>query len=184
MRTIVTLTGASGSGKTTLCKALLPEINAVEIISYTTRQPRIGEEDGETYHFVTDAEFNDLTRIEETEYAGNRYCLAEDALQAIPENGIGILVVDQHGVSCLHNYCTSHPDKYRLLPFFLCVEERVSKERMLARGDSAKSVAVRLKQHEERQEYCPQNAGLYSRVLCSDTYTDLQNNIGIIKEFL
>ncbi|MGQ0656407.1 MAG: guanylate kinase, partial [Betaproteobacteria bacterium] len=52
----------SGGGKTSLTRALVPRlaergIAATISISYTTRAPRPGEQDGVHYHFVDDAQF-------------------------------------------------------------------------------------------------------------------------------
>lgn len=52
----------SGGGKTSLTRALLPKLAerglaAVISVSYTTRAPRPGEQDGVHYHFVDDVEF-------------------------------------------------------------------------------------------------------------------------------
>jgi len=52
------LSAPSGAGKTTLCAALRrlhPEL--AYSISYTTRRPRQGEQDGEDYHFISKEEF-------------------------------------------------------------------------------------------------------------------------------
>ena len=47
------ITAASGAGKTSLVRAMLEADKRIKLsISYTTRQPRAGEENGEDYHFV------------------------------------------------------------------------------------------------------------------------------------
>jgi len=52
------ITAASGAGKTSLVRAMLEADKRIKLsISYTTRQPRPGEEDGQDYHFVDDATF-------------------------------------------------------------------------------------------------------------------------------
>ena len=50
---IYAIIGKAGSGKDFILKKLLRNINAKEIISYTSRPPREGEVDGKNYHFVT-----------------------------------------------------------------------------------------------------------------------------------
>lgn len=61
----------SGGGKTSLCRALLrrrPELTYS--ISYTTRKPRNGEENGIDYHFITEAAFKQrMARDEWCEWA-------------------------------------------------------------------------------------------------------------------
>src|SRR5215510_1731697 len=52
------LSAPSGAGKTTLFRQLLATIpNLSPSISYTTRDPRVGEVDGQDYHFVNEAHF-------------------------------------------------------------------------------------------------------------------------------
>jgi guanylate kinase len=68
----------SGAGKTTLVRLLLEQEVSVRLsISYTTRAPRPGEENGREYHFVDAAEFQAmLARQEFLEWAevhGNFY---------------------------------------------------------------------------------------------------------------
>lgn len=46
------LVGRSGTGKTTMAKLLESELGLRRCITYTTRPPRAGEEDGKDYHFV------------------------------------------------------------------------------------------------------------------------------------
>ena len=55
---ILILSAPSGAGKTSLCRELFkifPDMK--ESVSYTTRAPRMGEVEGEAYHFVSRAEF-------------------------------------------------------------------------------------------------------------------------------
>ncbi|HWT14234.1 MAG TPA: guanylate kinase [Patescibacteria group bacterium] len=51
----------SGSGKSTLVNALLAKEPGISLsISYTSRGPRPGEEDGKHYHFVSREKFEDM----------------------------------------------------------------------------------------------------------------------------
>ncbi|HAF53714.1 MAG TPA: guanylate kinase, partial [Thauera sp.] len=51
--TLFIVTAPSGAGKTTLVRGLLQRDPRVQLsISYTTRAPRPGEQDGREYHFV------------------------------------------------------------------------------------------------------------------------------------
>ncbi|HEY3493057.1 MAG TPA: guanylate kinase [Polyangiaceae bacterium] len=51
----------SGAGKTTLASRLLEQVKGLRFsVSHTTRKPRSNERDGEQYHFVSRAEFEDL----------------------------------------------------------------------------------------------------------------------------
>ena len=68
----------SGAGKSTLVNALLARDGAIELsISFTTRAPRPGEQNGREYHFIDVADF--LARrdrgefLESAEVHGNHY---------------------------------------------------------------------------------------------------------------
>jgi len=63
---LIILSSPSGAGKSTLAKALRkwdPQI--VFSVSATTRTPRMGEVDGEDYHFIGRAEFLELVENDE-----------------------------------------------------------------------------------------------------------------------
>jgi guanylate kinase len=58
MTTVFIISAPSGSGKSTLVKRLLSrDPRLLFSVSYTTRPPRNGEVDGESYNFVSRAEF-------------------------------------------------------------------------------------------------------------------------------
>lgn len=59
MSNLVIIVGASGTGKSTLQKNL-EKGGYKKIITYTTRPPREGEQDGIDYHFVDDTTFEDM----------------------------------------------------------------------------------------------------------------------------
>ncbi|RMG00067.1 MAG: guanylate kinase [Nitrospirae bacterium] len=68
----------SGAGKSTLCNRLIKEVEGVIFsVSYTTRSPRKGEQDGVHYHFVTEAAFRNMIEkgefLEWAEVHGNLY---------------------------------------------------------------------------------------------------------------
>jgi guanylate kinase len=75
---LVVITGPSGVGKGTIVKSLLqrhPEFFLS--ISATTRQPRLGEIDGQDYYFLSVEQFQTMIKqselLEWAEYAGNYY---------------------------------------------------------------------------------------------------------------
>jgi guanylate kinase len=78
MTTVFIISAPSGSGKSTLVKHLLANVpNLMFSISHTTRQPRGAEVDGQSYHFVTREEFEEMLAqgefLEWAEVFGNYY---------------------------------------------------------------------------------------------------------------
>ena len=74
---LIVVSGFSGAGKGTLMKALLNRYDYGLSISATTRAPRVGEEDGREYFFLTRERFESMIEqgelIEWAEYVGNYY---------------------------------------------------------------------------------------------------------------
>jgi guanylate kinase len=59
--TLYIVSAPSGAGKTSLVAALLKELEGVVLsVSHTTRKPRLGEVDGQHYHFVSAEQFLDM----------------------------------------------------------------------------------------------------------------------------
>jgi len=75
---LIVISGPSGAGKTSICKALLGGLpDTVWSVSVTTRPPRAGEVDGDSYRFVSHGEFDAQEKagalLESAEYIGHRY---------------------------------------------------------------------------------------------------------------
>ena len=203
---ILTITGASAAGKDSLVDAIMylnKQINLVncksvanlvklfqtrninnsyrELVSHTTRKPRVGEIDGIDYYYIDKAEFDKIEKVESTEYAGNYYCLSADELKKIKD--VGIVIVDKEGVKHIHKYVEEHSDEYIHLSIFLRINAEQSRNRMIARGDKEESIEKRLKQQEEKNEYSP-NGFDFSIVLESGDEQDFLYNVVYIQEAL
>ena len=75
---LIVVSGFSGAGKGTLMKKLMQDYDNYALsISATTRQPRVGEEDGREYFFKTKDEFEKMIAkdelIEYARYVKNYY---------------------------------------------------------------------------------------------------------------
>ncbi|MDK9716971.1 MAG: guanylate kinase [Trichlorobacter sp.] len=104
---LIVISAPSGAGKTTLCNALVSRFPALkESISYTTRQPRPGEQDGVDYHFVSIEYFKQMIAeegfAEWAEVHGNFYGTAIATLEQSRVDGIDILLdIDCQGARIL-----------------------------------------------------------------------------------
>lgn len=102
MGTLFVISGPSGVGKGTLVKLLLEEDPTLALsVSCTTRHPREGERDGESYFFLSKEEF--LSRrdgggfLEWDEHFGNFYGTPKSfVLQQLKEKSV-ILEIDVKG---------------------------------------------------------------------------------------
>ena len=101
--TLFIVTAPSGAGKTTLVSGLLERDPLVKLsISYTTRAPRAGEEDGRHYHFVDVSTFRQLRDkgefLEWAEVHNNYYGTSKGWLEAQISAGKDILLeIDWQG---------------------------------------------------------------------------------------
>ncbi|HOX27904.1 MAG TPA: guanylate kinase [bacterium] len=68
-RLVLVISGPSGAGKSTVSEALFKDAELFSVlersVSATTRPPRPGEENGVSYHFVTDDEFERMVSVGE-----------------------------------------------------------------------------------------------------------------------
>lgn len=104
---ILILSAPSGAGKTSLCRELFKTFpDMKESISYTTRAPRVGEVDGESYHFVSHELFDRMIAedafAEWAEVHGNKYGTALHTLEDARKNGIDLVLdIDIQGAKTL-----------------------------------------------------------------------------------
>ena len=98
----------SGSGKTSLVQRLMKEVPDLKFsVSYTTREPRLGERDGKEYFFVTEAEFRRMIResafFEHAQVHGHYYGTSEAfVVSELAAGNDVILDVDVQGASQAH----------------------------------------------------------------------------------
>lgn len=105
------ISGPSGTGKGTICEQLLKNDDKIMLsISMTTRKPRQGEVDGESYFFVSRDEFQDKIAnkgfIEYAEVFGNFYGTPKkEVMEALDEGRNVILEIDvQGGIQVKENF--------------------------------------------------------------------------------
>ena len=144
--TLIIITAPSGAGKTTLVRGLLERDPNVQLsISYTTRDPRPGEEQGRDYQFVDVAQFRALRDqgefLEWAEVHGNYYATSKTWLKAQMSAGRDILLeIDWQGAQQVRKVFPEAVGVFVLPPSMDELENRLR-----GRGtDSADVIARRL----------------------------------------
>ena len=117
---IIVLSSPSGAGKTTLVKKLAKNKNFKISVSYTTRVPRISENNGEDYYFVSKDDFKKLIDNNELlEYANvfnNFYGSSKKRVFNILDNGDSVLFdIDWQGT----NQIKEKNLEYKILTIFI-----------------------------------------------------------------
>ncbi|AEK58617.1 MULTISPECIES: guanylate kinase [Acidithiobacillus] len=141
------LSAPSGAGKTSLARALVAEVPGLRTsVSFTTRAPRPGEQDGVDYHFVSKETFAAMAeRGEFLEYAqvhGNSYGTGESWVkQQLFQGADCLLEIDWQGARLVRERLPDYAQSIFILPPSLSTLE----ERLRGRGqDSAEVIARRL----------------------------------------
>ncbi|NLY54754.1 MAG: guanylate kinase [Firmicutes bacterium] len=94
---LLVISGPSGVGKGTICSRLLQKLTDIQFsISVTTRDPRVGEQEGVNYYFVSEEEFMRMRANDEllewAEVFGNFYGTPRYAVQAALDAGKDVLL--------------------------------------------------------------------------------------------
>ncbi len=140
------ITAASGAGKTSLVRALLEHDTQIQLsVSYTTRQPRVGEVNGEHYHFVDEASF--LKMLDENDFLesahvhGARYGTSKTCVNEVLAAGQDlILEIDWQGAAQVRQL---YPEAISI--FILPPSMQELETRLRGRGqDSDEVIAKRL----------------------------------------
>lgn len=133
---IVILVGESASGKTTLARDLQQFEGFSQIVTYTTRPPRNGEQDGVDYHFITDEKFNVMIDnnefVEHASYRGWQYGTAINS--KITEDVV--IVLTPAGARAFRKFAAEHPElELDLFVIYIMVDRRSRLMKLLERGD-------------------------------------------------
>lgn len=160
------ISAPSGAGKTTLCGAIrrrFPDIRYS--VSYTTRAPRAGEQNGIDYHFISQDEFKDrLDRNLWAEWAkvhGNYYGTSAEFLEKIVAAGEDILLdIDVQGA---RQILSRFPESVAI--FIMPPSMAALKDRLTRRGTDAE-VDIERRLKNAVQEMAQQN--LYNHVIIND----------------
>lgn len=143
---LIVLSGPSGVGKSTVIAELLGQRDNIYFsVSYTTRQPRVGEQDGVNYNFVSRPEFErmiaDDELLEYAEYVNNYYGTSLKAIRERLEAGIDVLLdIEVQGAAKVKKSCPEALFIFIIPPSFEELSRRLHKRNT----DSEDVIAGRL----------------------------------------
>lgn len=153
---LIIVSAPSGAGKTTIVAEVLRQLTGVSSsVSYTSRPPRAGEEDGCHYHFITQAEFETMAArgefLEWAEVHGNLYGTSRRAVYELLGSGVDvILTIDVQGAA---NARRAFPDAVSV--FILPPSYETLINRLYTRGTNhSEDLRVRIRNaHHEIEQY-------------------------------
>ena len=159
------ISGASGVGKSTVLKRVMeirPELRFS--VSATTRAPRPGEVDGESYYFVTKEQFEQMiARNEFLEYdahMSNYYGTPVAQMEEKLAKGSVILDIEPNGAFMVR---TARPDV--VLIFIAPPSMEELRRRLISRGDTSEDqIAQRL----DRAVWEMEQSAKYDYVVVND----------------
>ena len=175
---LVILSGVSGAGKDTIKKELINRMeNVISLPSFTSRDPRPGEEEGVQYHFISKEEFKEKIKngefyeydIHHDNYYGTSRKLMNEKIKS------GKIIVKDIEVNGTENLLKILKGETRLITIFLKVDKEELKHRLINRGDNLSEAEMELRL--SRLEYEESKIKLYDYVIKND---DLEKTVQII----
>ena len=175
---LVILSGVSGAGKDTIKKEIIKRMkNVISLPSFTSREPREGEEEGIQYHFITNEQFKEKIKNEEfyeydlhhENYYGTSKKLMNEKIDS------GKIIVKDIEVNGTENLIKKLGNDTKLVTIFLKVDKEELKNRLINRGDNLSEADMQLRL--DRLEYEESKIGLYDYVIKND---DLEKTVQII----
>lgn len=167
MTTVFVVSAPSGSGKSTLVQRVLArDKRLIFSVSYTTRAPRGGEKQGESYHYISRAQFEQrLARDEFLEHAivfgRDYYGTHVSTLEKAEAEGKDLLLdIDVQGARQLKERIQG-----AVTIFILPPSPAILEKRLRARGDVAEDV-LRRRLDEAASEIA--NSGGYDYQIVND----------------
>ena len=179
---IVILSGVAGAGKDTIKKEIIKRMDFVESLpSYTSRPPREGDIPGQTYNFVTKAEFEEM--IEKNEFY--EYDIHHNNYYGVPRKLLnekmkdGKVIIKDVDVNGTENLVKLLKDDTKIVTIFLRVPKDELERRLTERIEKPSPEEIKLRLN--RFDYEESKIGIYDYVLKNN---DLEKTVQIIMSII
>ncbi|MGO4886951.1 guanylate kinase [Anaerobacillus sp. MEB173] len=174
---IFVFTGPDGSGRKTVAKLIRNTLHMKGVISYTTRERRHYETEGQDYHYVSREEFmaakDNGEFLECVEIDGNFYGIKEkDVEETFKNKGCIYLVLNPEGSDIVKKL---YGDK--VVRLFVYADRDTVKARQEERGDAPDIVAQHLAHYDEDMEYRQQCEHAFENYKLDHTAFEITNTI-------
>jgi guanylate kinase len=149
------ITAPSGAGKSSLIAKLLEDERGLALsVSYTTRSPRPGEQNGREYHFVDLPAFEAMLErgefLESAEVHGHRYGTSQRVIDEVRASGRDLLLeIDWQGAAQVRRLYPESVGVFILPPSMAELERRLRKRAQ----DSDEVIRRRLKNAVEEMSH-------------------------------
>jgi guanylate kinase len=168
----------SGGGKSSMVNALLEREPGIRLsVSYTTRPPRPGEQEGVHYHFVDEPTFRRLDAtgefLETAHVHGNWYATSATWLRAQVAAGQDVLLeIDWQGARQVRALIPDSVHIFILPPSVAALKERLEKRAQ----DSPAVIAARLEAAREEMRH----VGDFDYVIMNQDFARAVDDLSVI----
>ena len=153
------ITAASGAGKTSLVRALVTDNPNIKVsISFTTRQPRVGEKDGEDYFFLDEINFKKMIEndefLETAKCHGGLYGTSKLTVKEALEKGEDIILeIDYQGAFSVKKLFPESISIFIIPPSIDALEDRLNNRGQDSKEDIKLRVAAARNEMSHLEEF-------------------------------
>lgn len=184
---LLALVGPTGGGKTSLGQSLLDSFDGISLsVSYTSRAPRRGEVEGEAYHFVDRAQFEQMIAADQLfeweEVHGNYYGTSRAVVDQALAGGRDLLLdIEVRGAS---RFKREYPDSALIV--FVVPPSRAEMERRVRERDKISDAEIKVRLQTAKDEYAAlvaaaQGGGGIDYLIVN---TDFESSAGRVRSIL